>query len=154
MLFTNLNTRALYSCTVGSFCMHVAGNVLKMMRMSNVQFLICVVFHNTSFPLEQQHVPCMLHASLLCASTANAWQVVSMEWSRIACQEVSMDRPRIRAQLQCREGDRALSISPVLRRDRLMARAPRSRVAQAQASAQCLPLRASPDNPARCKLAC
>ena len=48
LLFTNLNTRALYSCTVGSLCMHVAGSVLRMMRMSNVQFCWCAVFLFTS----------------------------------------------------------------------------------------------------------
>ena len=65
LLFTNFPTRALYSCTVGSFCMHVAGNVLKMMRMSNVKFCCVVFFHITSLPIKcvaWEHVPCTFHS--------------------------------------------------------------------------------------------
>ena len=65
LLFTNFPTRALYSCTVGSFCMHVAGSVLRMMRMSNVKFCCVVFFHITSLPIKWvawEHVPCTFHS--------------------------------------------------------------------------------------------
>ena len=110
LLFTNFPTRALYSCTVGSFCMHVAGSVLRMMRMSNVKFCCVVFFHITSLPIKWvawEHVPCMFHLSSVVCQHRHC-----MEWPRIACQEVPRHWPRIRARLQCKDGDRALSIFP------------------------------------------
>ena len=145
LLFTNFPTRALYSCTVGSFCMHVAGSVLRMMRMSNVKFC-CVVFpftsHLSHWSSSMFHRCSMsFHDALSCPTTDIACQALSWKATRIR-DPVSGTSPRKEV--------RMLSSFPVRQSGRLPRSALHAHAWLKPSSFAVQPLfQTGPDNPAR-----